>query len=304
MKLSLLKRIEFSPFLAQLVITRRCNLRCGYCNEFDRISPPVDEGILMERMDKLKALGTFSLELTGGEPLLHPGIFRLLAHAKGLGFVTRWMITNGYLLTREKIEALNSVFLTDMQISVDGVEPNRTTVKVLKPLRKKLEMLSRHARFRVSMSAVIGAAPPEEVREVIEFAVDHGFRPRVLLLHDGSGVLKLSEEEKQLYRDLQTYLGRQAKEAGNYRNKLLDGGSAPFKCRAGSRYLYVDEFGYVHWCSQTMKKFQKALDSYSLEDLKEQFYTNKPCNPYCTLGCARTNSRLDWWRKQNHTETD
>ena len=69
-------------------------------------------------------------------------------------------------------------------------------------------------------------------------------------------------------------------------------------------YLYVDEFGYVHWCSQTMKKFQKALDSYSLEDLKEQFYTNKPCNPYCTLGCARTNSRLDWWRKQNHTETD
>ncbi|MBC7173130.1 MAG: radical SAM protein, partial [Polyangiaceae bacterium] len=27
-----------SPLLAQLVVTRRCNLACGYCNEYDHES--------------------------------------------------------------------------------------------------------------------------------------------------------------------------------------------------------------------------------------------------------------------------
>jgi MoaA/NifB/PqqE/SkfB family radical SAM enzyme len=36
-----LDRILYSPFLAQLVVTRRCNLDCGYCNEFDKVSSPV-----------------------------------------------------------------------------------------------------------------------------------------------------------------------------------------------------------------------------------------------------------------------
>ena len=29
------------PLLVQLVVTRRCNLACGYCHEYDDVSPPV-----------------------------------------------------------------------------------------------------------------------------------------------------------------------------------------------------------------------------------------------------------------------
>ena len=55
-------------------------------------------------------------------------------------------------------------------ISVDGVQPNGTTVKVLNTLRKRLETLARHARFTVVLSAVVGSSPPEEVSQVVEFA--------------------------------------------------------------------------------------------------------------------------------------
>jgi MoaA/NifB/PqqE/SkfB family radical SAM enzyme len=298
-KPNIIQRAMYSPLLAQVVVTRRCNLRCGYCNEFDRKSDPVDESVLVSRIDKLKELGTFGIEFTGGEPLLHPAIFRIIAHAKTLRFITRWIITNAFLLDNDGIDRLNDSGLTDMQISIDGVKPNEVTVKVLDKLRDKLVLLSQKAKFRVTVSAVVGAAPPEEVWEVVRFAKSLKFRPRVLLLHDETGCLKLSPEEVSLYQELQTQLGKRSKESKNYRNLLIQGKPAPFKCRAGSRYLYVDEHGMAHMCSQTVDKFSKELLNYSVDDLKDRFYKYKSCNSYCTIGCARTASKLDEWRSQS-----
>ena len=73
---------------------------------------------------------------------------------------------------------------------------------------------------------------------------------------------------------------------------------APFKCRSGFRYLYVDEFGSVHWCCQTRGVFSKDLLAYTYADLREQFDTPKNCSTHCTIGCARTASATDEWRSQ------
>ena len=76
-------------------------------------------------------------------------------------------------------------------------------------------------------------------------------------------------------------------------------GVADFKCRAGSRYLYIDEYGLVNWCSQQRGVFTKPLLEYTWADLREQFYTVKGCAPTCTVGCVRTASRFDEWRAQD-----
>ena len=62
------------PLLAQIVITQRCNLSCGYCFEYDKVSKPVDLDILKGRIDELKRLKVVFITLNGGEPLLHPQI--------------------------------------------------------------------------------------------------------------------------------------------------------------------------------------------------------------------------------------
>jgi len=59
-------------------------------------------------------------------------------------------------------------------------------------------------------------------------------------------------------------IGDRANEAHGYRGKMIKSGEAPFKCRSGSRYLYVDEFGNVHWCAQTRRGFSKDLLAYTL----------------------------------------
>ncbi len=294
-----LKRLLYSPFLVQLVVTRRCNLSCTYCNEFDDHSPPVSVELLKERIDKIADLGCFALELTGGEPMLHSEIFELLNYARSKRrFHKLMMISNAYLLNREKVQRLNEAGLQEMQISVDGVEPNDSTIKVLKTLRRKLEVIAEEARFKVVLSGVLGSAPPGEALEVVKFAQEHRFIPRVLVLHDHEGQMQSSPEEMEIYRQIQGRIGRRFKEAGDYRATLMRQGRAPFRCRSGSRYLYVDEHGMVRWCSQTREFWGKALMEYSPADLKEQFHTPKDCNKGCTVGCARTCSAPDEWRPQ------
>jgi len=294
----MLRRLLYSPFLAQLVVTRRCNLSCRYCNEFDETSPPVPTEVLKARIDKLKALGTFSLELTGGEPLLHPDIYDLIAYARGLRFHKVMMISNAFLLNEERAGRLADAGLDELQISVDGVKANDDTRKVLDTLRPKLEQLARLARFEVVLSGVLGAAPPSEVFEVVDFAKRQGFRPRVLVLHDDRGRMTLTDEERRAFEQVKAALGRGFGEARDYRQRLLEQGRAPFKCRAGSRYLYVDEEGMVHWCSQTRDRFGLPLADYDFDELRRQFHHPKPCAPTCTVGCARTQSWPDEWRPQ------
>ena len=148
------------------------------------------------------------------------------------------------------------------------------------------------------MSGVIGAAPPEEAEEVVAFAGKLGFTPRVLLVHDEQGQLKLQAEEVRAFQRIVEALPKSWMDFSGYRKRLVRDGTAPFKCRAGSRYLYIVELGSVNWCSPTRSVWSKPLTIYTRDDLREQFHTYKPCNETCTLGCARSASQLDNWRPQ------
>ena len=291
-------RLRFSPFLVQMVIIRRCNLACGYCSEYDKVSEPIPFRILEERLHKLKNLGTFGISLTGGEPTLHPELPRLIRKCRELRFFRTGMISNGLLLRPELIEELNDAGLQEMQISIDGVHPNEATQKVLVNLKKRLESLRDHARFRVVVSGVLGACPPQEAEEVLSFAKQMGFVQRVLLVHDSAGQLKLDPEEIKVFEKIVAELPKTMVDFSDYRKRLVRNGSAPFKCRAGSRYLYIDEFGKVNRCSQTRNVWSKNLMDYTVADLREQFYEYKSCHTGCTLGCARSASQIDHWRAQ------
>lgn len=281
------------------MVLRRCNLSCAYCNEFDQSSDPVPLETLKARAGKLKELGAFSINLTGGEPTMHPDLPELIRYCRHeLKFLRTTMISNGFYLKPEYIEKLNAAGLQDMQISIDGVKPNDMTVKVLDSLRKRLGYLKEYAKFNVVVSGVVGSCPPEESFEVIRYAKEMGFKPRVLLIHDHDGQVKLSDEELQVYHKIKKLIPKSFPEFTDYRDTMIAEGRAPFKCRGGSRYLYVDEFGKAAWCSQTRNVFSKDLMEYSYKDLKREFYSYKSCQDKCTLGCVRAASSVDGWRSQ------
>src|SRR5580704_4211750 len=94
------------PILAHIIPIRRCNLSCEYCNEYDDFSKPVPLETMKRRIDDLARLGTSIITFSGGEPLLHPELDQLIAHIRKYPIIAG-MITNGYLLTADRIQRLN-----------------------------------------------------------------------------------------------------------------------------------------------------------------------------------------------------
>jgi MoaA/NifB/PqqE/SkfB family radical SAM enzyme len=286
------------PGLAHIIPIRRCNLSCTYCNEFDDFSKPVPVEEMYRRIDRLGALGTSVISFSGGEPLLHPALDDLTRRIRETGAIAG-MITNGYLLTADRIRKLNDAGLEHMQISIDNVMPDDVSKKSLKVLDKKLQLLAEHADFHVNINSVVGGGihNPQDAIVVAKRAVELGFTTTVGIIHDSGGQLQpLSEAEQGIYLQVRD-MGKKSYARMNYfQDNIAHGVENKWKCRAGARYLYVCEDGLVHYCSQQRGYPAKPLAEYTKDDIRREFITEKGCAPRCTVACVHYTSYMDFWR--------
>jgi MoaA/NifB/PqqE/SkfB family radical SAM enzyme len=291
---------RYNPLLAQVVVTRRCNLSCGYCNEYDDHSAPVPLAVLVARIDHLAKLNTATVTFTGGEPLLHPELAEIIRAARKRKMIVT-MITNGFRLSRDWIEALNAAGLQAMQISIDNLKPDAISMKSLVSVERKLELLARYAEFKVNINSVLGISD-ERTRDVVvvaETAAKYGFFHSVGVLHDDRGATKpLSPIQMAAYRRV-TQISPSPVHRLNYwlfQKNLMLGRPNNWKCRAGARYLYICEEGRVHWCSQRRGHPGIPLLEYTRSDIEREFNTQKICSPLCSLSCVHQMSMFDRWR--------
>jgi MoaA/NifB/PqqE/SkfB family radical SAM enzyme len=286
------------PVLAHIVPTRRCNLSCTYCNEFDDFSKPVPAAEMMRRIDLLANLGTSIIAFSGGEPLLHPELDDLIRRIRARGAIAG-MITNGYLLTADRIQRLNRAGLEHMQISIDNVKPDDVSKKSLKVLDKKLQLLAEHAEFHVNINSVVGGGihNPHDAIEVAKRAVALGFTSSVGIIHDSDGQLQpLSEAEQSIFLNVRDMGKKNYARMNYFQDNIAAGRENKWKCRAGARYLYICEDGLVHYCSQQRGYPATPLDEYTVEDIRREFITEKGCAPRCTVACVHYTSYMDFWR--------
>ena len=304
------------PLLVHIVPIRRCNIDCGYCNEYDKVSPPVPFETMASRIDKLADLGTSVVAFSGGEPLLHPQLDDLIRRIRHHGMMAG-LITNGFLLSEDRIAALNDAGLDYLQISIDNVVPDDISKKSLKTLdapdgdggviRSKLKLLRRHAHFQVNINSVLGGGikTPEDARTVNRRARELGFTTSIGIIHDGLGQLKpLAPAEREVYDDVSRQISGPTQVLQNiysgikdFQSNLVDGKPNEWHCRAGARYLYICENGLVHYCSQQRGVPGTPIEKYTVEHIRREFNAPKSCAPYCTIGCVHRVSFMDHWRK-------
>src|SRR5579862_6806510 len=286
------------PILTHLIPIRRCNLSCAYCNEYDDHSKPVAIETLYERVDRLAKLGTTIITISGGEPLLHPELDQLIARMRRHGIIAG-MITNGYLLTAERIQRLNQAGLEHLQISIDNIQPDEVSKKSLKVLDRKLQLLAEHADFHVNINSVVGGGihHPQDALTVGKRALELGFTSTVGIIHDGDGQLQpLRDEEREVYQTMRSMEKSSYARINQFQDNIAHGKENSWRCRAGSRYLYICEEGLVHYCSQQRGCPAKPLLSYTVDDLRREYRTVKGCAPRCTVACVHQVSYLDFWR--------
>ena len=291
--------------MAQIVPMRRCNLACAYCNEYDDHSKPVPLDEMLRRIDHLARLGTSIITISGGEPLLHPDLDAIIARIRHHGRMAG-MITNGYLLMPERIERLNRAGLDHLQISIDNVQPDEISKKSLKVLDKKLQFLAEHADFHVNINSVVGGGikNPQDALTIGRRAVGLGFTSTIGIIHDGDGQLKpLGAEERTVWTEMRSWKKKNYSRFNQFQEKIANGEPNEWRCRAGSRFLYICENGLVHYCSQQRGYPGVPLAEYTKADLRREFLTEKGCAPNCTVSCVHQISYIDHWRAPQTSTT-
>ena len=288
------------PILAHIIPIRRCNLDCAYCNEYDKVSNPVPLDAMLRRIDKLADLGCSIVTLSGGEPTLHPDLDAIIARIRERGAIAT-LITNGLLLTPERIRRLNRAGLDYQQISIENVQPDETTNKSLRVLDRKLEWLAEYAEFGVTINSVLGSGvlQPEDAYTIGSRARGLGFNSTVGILHDHTGQLKpLTPEHQSVYQRFRE-LGSSMfsfSHFDHFQENISRGLPNQWSCRAGGRFLYICEDGLVHYCSQQRGRPAIPLESYTREDLDREGARPKACAPFCTVSCVHQVAMLDDFR--------
>jgi len=117
------------------------------------------------------------------------------------------------------------------------------------------------------------------------FHVWHGYLPSI-----GAGAHSKLSFADRIVRQLRW------KQPKQYLDNIALGRPNNWRCRAGSRYLYICENGLVHYCSQQRGYPGTPLAEYTVADVRREFLTQKSCAPNCTISCVHQTSLVDFWR--------
>ena len=127
-----MQRQNNGGFTLQWHITHRCNLRCEHCYQED-YTAFADRDALREVLDQYEAMLRACrfgghINITGGEPLLHPDLFWLLEEARRRQMTTA-VLTNGTLVGLQEARHMRASGVQYVQISLDGVPQTHDAIR-------------------------------------------------------------------------------------------------------------------------------------------------------------------------------
>jgi radical SAM protein with 4Fe4S-binding SPASM domain len=114
-----------APFHVTWFITKRCNLKCSHCFNYEpgelpgRAPDELDLDDCKKVVDDLADAGVFGITFGGGEVLSLPWFADLIEHCNDAGIGT-CASSNGALLTPSLARRLRAAGMTSLQLSLDG----------------------------------------------------------------------------------------------------------------------------------------------------------------------------------------
>ena len=251
-----LTRRNAGPSHAQIAVTSACPQHCDFCYNRDRTGTPLNRNEILATIDALADAGVFWLGLTGGEPLLVPGLADIVAHAARRCSVK--LFTTGCRLTPALAAELKRAGLFSVSVSLDHWDEatHDRGRKYPGAFRDALQAIAtfKEAGLDTGVSAVLSKELLErgEVARFLAFLEGLGVheiwlsetKPAVAHLFDES--LLITDAEHRALIELQDRHNRGRGATLNYLGHFES--AEHFGCTAGRKMVYVDAFGEVGPC--------------------------------------------------------
>ncbi len=269
------------PLVAVVNITPRCNLRCNYCygKYFDNKEKEFTTNELLNLIAELKAMGTKTITLGGGEPLIRKDLDLIVSKIKESNIECGFN-TNGILI-KEKIDILKKS--DSICVSLDGPEKMNDANRGKGSFRKIIEGIdaAQSAGIEVHTTTVITQNNFEAIDWLIDFAKERKIFVEFNFLFNQSKKVGdknvLDPKEKNLRQAASKIV--EYKKSGapilfsrkvyeyaaswpDYKKRIYFDEKPEFKyipCYAGKFLMFIDTNGKVYPCVQLIDVF-KALD--------------------------------------------
>ena len=300
--------LDGGPGTCHFAITSACNARCEFCSfAVDRLPKEQQQSVTLDEAKQAAEIlhrnGVHFVFYIGGEPLLHPDLNAMIAHASSLGMAPM-LVTNGSLLTPKRIEALAEAGVASVFISIDTTvaekhEQNRGLRGVCDRIREA------NAHFRrlgigttasVTMSRLIDdyqKLPPFLKSlgfESVTFSYPQTTLPATYLSYAESDLVDYTAEElyecfeqvKALKRDLHVVNPTASIED---MQRHLRGEPELFGCLAGWKFFYLDWHLNLYRCHNWEKPMCHITEFDGSQRVRDW------CTA-CTIDCYRDDSTM------------
>ncbi len=213
--------LPYHPLYVKIKLTWRCNLRCHMCNVWrQRREDALSLEILRTLAGELDSLGTRKIHLSGGEVLLRPDLFDIIATFSGHGMQVN-LTTNGTLVTPEAAARLVEAEVNNVSISLDGATPAvhdalrgrgnwKRTIRGIRNLRRAGKR-ARH-KLHIRINTVITRRNYRDLALLPEIAFQAGAdRLTLIPVDDPTGRLRLNKTRIREYNEeIAPWLAHQA----------------------------------------------------------------------------------------------
>jgi GTP 3',8-cyclase len=173
----------------RISVTDRCNFRCVYCRSANpETHLPSGELLTWDEYERLArilvGMGIRKVRVTGGEPLVRPGVEDFIARLKALSVQDLSMTTNGHLLT-ERCDRLVAAGLNRINISLDSLDRDKferiTRTKTFDQVIAGIDAAQASALRPVKVNAVlVRGINDDEVEAFAAFARDRNLIMRFI----------------------------------------------------------------------------------------------------------------------------
>ena len=314
--------------------TMQCNFCCPYCFEenhknFSQMSKEVEDSIV-DYLAKQSETKSISICWFGGEPLL--AFNKILSISskldeRGVKYNAN-MITNGSLLTEEVIRQLETLHLTHVQISMDGVEEEHDKKRHYKngkpsfgQICSNIETFLKLTKIKLALHVGVDNSNPNSYRNVYFYMRDRF--PKAIA--DGQLVIRANcikdrtgfDSNKTCFSKKQLY-EKDIKELTNpIYDKFTPGLpllSSPCMYRI-PMVLAIDSKGYMYHCLEQMGQPTLSVGNIlsgkaSLMQLSNMTFGEDPfddeeclhCNvlPVCGGGCPLDRKKLHGEKEKSY----
>ncbi|MBU0516360.1 MAG: radical SAM protein [Proteobacteria bacterium] len=280
---------KYYPMHFAIELTDACNLSCKHC--YRKSGPHLSRFIpaqsLLDLLEEFYLNGVHSLELSGGEPTLHPDIDHILSFALNwFGAVA--LLTNGTLMTESICDVLTQYrHRAIVQIDLDGGTAHEheglrgVTGSFDKAVAAVRELSRRDIRVRVAMSIYPGNV--STIKQTYHLAKDLGatwfVASPVMDIGRAGQEMLLTWDELKAAMELINTLSRKDPDTVLTAAELKKlSGESESNCGAGSRSIAIGPDGNLRPCflvNRPSPAFPNILEvpvDVALETFPQQYF--------------------------------